>query len=165
MEIAEPPTKTAYAVGDLFEPAGIKVIAHYTNGTSRDITDLISYSDQPLTAEDTEFEIRFEHVKYQDKDGVAGVDYTAPSAEVELTIAGAEQLTGDVNGDSVVNEDDAKLVVQIANGEIEASEEQLKAADVDGDGEVDAMDAELIYGYCKGRLKEFPADTSDGKAN
>ena len=165
LEIAEPPTKTAYAVGDLFEPAGIKVIAHYTNGTSRDITDLISYSDQPLTAEDTEFEIRFEHVKYQDKDGVAGVDYTAPSAEVELTIAGAEQLTGDVNGDSVVNEDDAKLVVQIANGEIEASEEQLKAADVDGDGEVDAMDAELIYGYCKGRLKEFPADTPDGKAN
>ena len=70
-----------------------------------------------------------------------------------------------MNGDSFVNEDDAKLVVQIANGEIEASEEQLKAADVDGDGEVDAMDAELIYGYCKGRLKEFPADTSDGKAN
>ena len=84
---------------------------------------------------------------------------------MELTIAGAEQLTGDVNGDSVVNEDDAKLVVQIANGEIEASEEQLKAADVDGDGEVDAMDAELIYGYCKGRLKEFQADTPDGKAN
>ena len=165
LEIAEPPTKTAYAVGDLFEPAGIKVIAHYTNGTSRDITDLISYSDQPLTAEDTEFEIRFEHVKYQDKDGVAGVDYTASSAIVELTITGAEQLTGDVNGDGVVNEDDAKLVVQIANGEIEASEGQLKAADVDGDGEVDAMDAELIYGYCKDRLKEFPADSSDGKAN
>ena len=165
LEIVKLPIKTTYAAGELFEPAGIKVIAHYTNGTSRDITDLISYSDQPLTAEDTEFEIRFEHVKYQDKDGVAGVDYTAPSAEVELTIAGAEQLTGDVNGDSVVNEDDAKLVVQIANGEIEASEEQLKAADVDGDGEVDAMDAELIYGYCKGRLKEFPADTPDGKAN
>ena len=149
-------------VGELNE-----LITGKTNKKSscRDITDLISYSDQPLTAEDTEFEIRFEHVKYQDKDGVAGVDYTAPSAEVELTIAGAEQLTGDVNGDSFVNEDDAKRVVQIANGEIEASEEQLKAADVDGDGEVDAMDAELIYGYCKGRLKEFPADTSDGKAN
>ena len=165
LEIVKLPIKTTYAAGELFEPAGIKVIAHYTNGTSRDITDLISYSDQPLTAEDTEFEIRFEHVKYQDKDGVAGVDSTETSAEVELTIAGAEQLTGDVNGDSVVNEDDAKLVVQIANGEIEASEEQLKAADVDGDGEVDAMDAELIYGYCKGRLKEFPADTPDGKAN
>ena len=96
---------------------------------------------------------------------MAGVYYTAPSAEVELTITGPEKLTGDVNGDGVVNEDDAKLLSRIANGEIEASEEQLKAADVDGDGEVDAMDAELIYGYCKGRLKEFPADSSDGKAN
>ncbi len=165
LEIAKLPIKTTYAAGELFEPAGIKVIAHYTNGTSRDITDLISYSDQPLTTEDTEFEIRFEHVKYQDKDGVAGVDYTAPSAEVELTITGAEKLTGDVNGDSVVNEADAKLVVQIANGEVEATEEQMQAADVDGDGEVDAMDAELIYGFCKDKIKEFPADTSDGKAN
>ena len=41
----------------------------------------------------------------------------------------------------------------------------MQTADVDGDGEVDAMDAELIYGYCKGKLKEFPTDVSDGKAN
>ena len=44
----------------------------------------------------------------------------------------------------------------IANGEQEATAEQLTAADVDGDGEITPLDAVLIYAFCNGELSKFP---------
>lgn len=86
IEITKQPKKTSYRIGDVFCPDGMEVTATYRNGTTRDITDYVSYSKEPLTAEDTEFSITFEHVMYQDRDGEIGVEYTAPMAMIRLNI-------------------------------------------------------------------------------
>lgn len=87
IEVTQPPKKTAYRPGTIFDPTGMKVVAAYTNGITRDITDYVTYSKEPLTENDTEFAITFEHVMYQDQDGNAGVEYTAPMTVISLTIS------------------------------------------------------------------------------
>lgn len=86
IEITQLPKKTAYRPGSIFDPEGMEVTAAYTNGMTRDITDYVTFSTEPLTENDTEFAITFEHVMYQDVDGVAGVEYTAPMASITLEI-------------------------------------------------------------------------------
>ena len=80
------PKKTAYRPGTVFDPAGMKVTAAYTNGMTKDITDYVTFSSEPLTENDTEFAITFEHVMYQDVDGASGLEYTAPMAFITLEI-------------------------------------------------------------------------------
>ena len=65
-------------------------------------------------------------------------------------------VLGDVDGDGEVTPMDAVLAYAIANGEQEATAEQLTAADVDGDGEITPLDAVLIYAFCNGELSKFP---------
>lgn len=64
----------------------MEVTATYSNGKTRDVTKYVSYSTEKLSTDDTDFAITFEHVMYQNKDGQAGVDYTAPIAHVSLNI-------------------------------------------------------------------------------
>lgn len=86
IEVTKQPDNLSYEEGDVFDPTGMEVTATYTNGKTRDITAYVSYSDEPLTAEDTELAITFEHVMYQNRDGQTGVEYTAPMAFVQLTV-------------------------------------------------------------------------------
>ena len=86
IEVTQMPKKAAYRPGAVFDPTGMTVVATYTNGMTRDITDYITYSKEPLTENDTEFAITFEHVMYQDVEGVAGVEYAAPMTSISLEI-------------------------------------------------------------------------------
>ena len=86
IEVTQMPDKLVYKLGESFSAEGMKVTATYTNGKTRDITEYISYSNEPITENDLDFPITFEHVMYQDKDGQAGVDYTAPMTFVELSL-------------------------------------------------------------------------------
>lgn len=92
LTITSLPDKTAYREGETFEPAGMTVTATYANGKTRDVTDYVSWSSDPLTAEDTEFQIRFEHLMYQDRDGLAGQQVTAPAAVVDLEIEPSDHV-------------------------------------------------------------------------
>ena len=47
IEITTPPTKTAYKYGEIFDPTGMVVTAHYTDGQSRTVT---GYAFSPNTA-------------------------------------------------------------------------------------------------------------------
>ena len=47
ISITTPPTKTAYKYGEIFEPSGMVVTAHYTDGQSRAVT---GYTFSPNTA-------------------------------------------------------------------------------------------------------------------
>lgn len=87
LTVTAPPDKTAYRSGETFDPAGMTVTATYANGLTRDVTKYVSWSTQPLTADDTELEIRFEHTLYQNCGDAAGVVYTAPSAVIRLTVS------------------------------------------------------------------------------
>ncbi|MDE7435878.1 MAG: cadherin-like beta sandwich domain-containing protein [Lachnospiraceae bacterium] len=68
IEMTQAPDQTIYKEGELFLPAGMKVVAHYANGCTRDITNYVSYSARALTTEDEDITISFDHVLYQDTD-------------------------------------------------------------------------------------------------
>ena len=97
LELTAQPDKTSYAAGETFDPAGMKVTAVYTNGAARDVTDYVTWSEEALTVEDTEFEIRFPYVKYQNAEGEAGVPVAEPTVTVTLEIGGSAVQLGDVN--------------------------------------------------------------------
>ena len=86
LEVTKQPDKVDYKEGEKFNSDGMEVTATYSNGKTRDVTKYVTYSEEELTTYDTDFEIRFDHVMYQNKDGQAGVDYTAPTAHVSLNI-------------------------------------------------------------------------------
>ena len=127
--------------------------AEYTNGETRDVTDYLSWSQEPLTADDTEFELRYERVLYQNGDGATGVAYHAPSVLLQLQINGEvdpatlpDYLPGDVDGDGRISAADARLALRRSVG-LEAFEEgsaAFLACDVDFDGAVSSADARLI---------------------
>lgn len=90
LEVTKQPKKTSYKEGEKFDPSGMQVIATYTNGKTRDVTEYVSYSEESLTPDDTDLTITFPYVKYQNRDGQAGCDYTAPITSVSLDISKKE---------------------------------------------------------------------------
>ena len=152
LEISTPPAKTAYNKGDRFDPAGMQVTAHYANGLTRDVTDYVSWDDRALGGEDTEWEIRFAHMLYQDCEGSPGISCHAPVAAVTLTVSTLDQ--GDVDGDGDVDRDDAELLLRYLTGEAELGGGAQRAGDMDGDGELTASDLARLYARIEGRDKK-----------
>ena len=68
-----------------------------------------------------------------------------------------DALLGDVNGDGAVDTTDAKLIMQLDLGLVDAADLNLDVADVNGDGVVDTTDAKLIMQKDLGLIEEFPA--------
>ncbi len=67
-------------------------------------------------------------------------------------------VTGDLNGDGVINEKDADLLDKYLSGEIQLTEEQKKLADTNGDGVVDDKDYDILNQYINGEITEFPKE-------
>ena len=115
LEIVQQPEKQVYCVGNTFDGAGMQVIAHYANDTSRDVTNYISYTTDPLTADDAEItvsfapDMMFENTEdtaeikktpaggywqwYQDVDGKAGQTYYLPTATVTIDLRAEHTVT------------------------------------------------------------------------
>ena len=155
LELVSLPDKTEYRPGETFDPSGMQVIAHYSNGYQRDVTAYVTWETGPLTAEDADFHIVFPYAMYQDRDGRPGQDCEKPFAVLELTITGGD-LPGDLNGDGQVDILDAALLVQHCNGLRQLPEDRLSLADLNGDGELDILDAALLVRYCNGLIDELP---------
>ncbi len=66
IEVTKLPERTAYEAGDVFDPAGMQVTAYYENGLTRDVTEYVTYSDSPLTADMRDIEISFPYIAYND---------------------------------------------------------------------------------------------------
>lgn len=58
--IATPPNKTTYFVGELFDPTGMVVKAHYTNGTNQTINMYTYGPNTQLTTDDHEITIMYQ---------------------------------------------------------------------------------------------------------
>ena len=163
VNIVQLPDKTNYRAGETFDPTGMKVTVTYTNGKERDITKYVTYSTDPLTAEDAEFAITFPFAKYRNVDNTdgtssAGISVKQPYAALKLTISGQAYQLGDINGDGKVSAKDAALLYAYINGRTTLTAEQLTRADVSGDGKITAKDAALIYAFVNGRITKFPAE-------
>lgn len=55
IEVTSNPTKTAYIVGEQFDPAGMVVKATFTDGSTAVITDQVDYSPKTMTSDTTFF--------------------------------------------------------------------------------------------------------------
>ena len=108
LEVTQQPDRTTYSKGDTFDAKGLKVTAHYANGATKDVSDYLKYTTDPLTTDDTEITIGInleqlvkdklenlpENLKnqtakwqqYQDKDGKAGVEWEIPTTSVTITV-------------------------------------------------------------------------------
>lgn len=110
LEITQQPTKTAYAEGETFDPAGMVVTAVYANGKTRDVTAYVTYKTDPLDGGDGEFAISFPYVMYHNEENgtemTSGVETMVPAVTLNLTVG--DGLLGDVNGDGKVDKADAR---------------------------------------------------------
>lgn len=165
IEVTKLPDKTTYKVKDTFDPTGMQVTAYYANGKTRDITAYVTWSETPLTANDTDFQITFPYAMYQNRENSDtlemeyGVHCDKPMTTLTLTIEDTTEVKyGDVNGDGKVASTDAAIVYRYANGKYQLSADQLLAADVNGDGVVNSTDAALIYRMANGKLLKFPVE-------
>ena len=108
LEVTQQPDRTTYSKDDTFDATGLKVTAHYANGATKDVSDYLKYTTDPLTTDDTEITISInleqlvkdklenlpENLKnqtakwqqYQDKDGKAGVEWEMPTTTVTITV-------------------------------------------------------------------------------
>ena len=157
LEVAEQPNKTTYTAGEKFDGIGMKVIAHFKNGVTKDVTEYVTWSGEALTTADTDFQILYPIVMYQNADGSEG-EYAKPSATVTLTIQPAEEQIkyGDVNGDGKITTKDAIMIYQYSNQNRDLGEQTRKAADVNGDGKVTLKDVVIILQFCAQQRTSFP---------
>ncbi len=65
---------------------------------------------------------------------------------------------GDLNGDGNINAVDALMVLKMAVGKLEATEDDYWIGDVDGDSELNAKDALYILRYAVGKIDYFPVE-------
>ena len=108
LEVTQQPDRTTYSKDDTFDATGLKVTAHYANGATKDVSDYLKYTTDPLRLDDTEITIGInleqlvkdklenlpENLKnqtakwqqYQDKDGKAGVEWEMPTTTVTITV-------------------------------------------------------------------------------
>lgn len=153
IEITKMPDQTSYVAGAVFNPEGMIVTATYANGMTRDITDYITYSKNPLTKEDTEFTISFEHVMYHNAEkGTAmqsGVVTVAPTATLKLSFH--EKMICDVDQDGKITVKDAQMILEYEAQNRKALPDEM-IADVSGDGVIDSNDAVLILQYLDGKI-------------
>lgn len=136
---------TAVPKGCLQIYTGMQIMAHFTNGVTKDVTQYMTWSEEPLTAEDTDFQLEYPIVMYQNKDGAEG-EYPKPIATVKLIIK-SDIMCGDVDGDGKITVTDAMYIFQYLGQRRELDNDALKAADTDKDGKITVTDAMYIFQY------------------
>ena len=164
LEVTVMPSKTKYVEGEGFDPAGMTVTATYANGNTRDVTKYVTYSLEPLTAQDSVFTISFPHLMYHNAENgtemTSGVAATTPVVTIALEVETG--IPGDVNQDGVVDAEDAQLILDYEAKQLDG-ELSADLADVSGDGVIDSNDAVLIAQYASGVIQQLPA-VSNGAA-
>lgn len=71
---------------------------------------------------------------------------------VTVKVAVDDNSLGDVDGDGVITNRDALMLLQAANDKLNLTEEQFKRADIDKDGELSASEAMRILQYVSGKI-------------
>ena len=119
IEVVTQPNKTVYGEGEKFDPKGMKVVAHMSNGLDRDITDYVVNTDNELEFEDTDVAITYNTQLYGDKLNVVDGNETGI---VPLPLETYVEIT-------VLKSDDANLVNNVIDqinsiGEVTLESEQ-----------------------------------------
>ena len=103
LEITRQPERTVYEIGETFDGAGMQVTALLANGMTRDVTDYVKFTAEPLTAEDTEITVSLDLTRldipggpnwvfYQNRDGQAGQEWTCPTGTVNIDLKDGHEM-------------------------------------------------------------------------
>lgn len=176
IEITKNPDKMTYAEGEVFDPQGMVVTATYANGKTRDVTDYVTFNEEPLSESNKIVTVSFKYVMYHNvENGTAmtsGINTVTPTDTIEIAISGKTEEGGsddgfendadygDVNVDGRIDIRDANMVVSYFYGNLNFTEEIMVAADVNGDGKIDIRDANMIVSYFYGNISNFPAENN-----
>lgn len=150
IKVTKKPDKLEYKPGEVFEPEGMEVTAYYYNGTSRDITDYVTYSTEPLTEDDKNIMIIYENVGSDEKpydiveiivgDGTLKLYPEKEPVKTKIT------LNDTVKFDNTVDTPETYFANKAAGG--------VFYVGIISDIEYDKLEAE-VTGYLKAELLEF----------
>ena len=95
--ITRQPERTVYEIGETFDGTGMQVTALLANGMTRDVTDYVKFTAEPLTAEDTEITVSLDLTRldipggpnwvfYQNRDGQTGQEWICPTGTVNIDL-------------------------------------------------------------------------------
>ena len=162
IEVTTMPQKTQYAAGETFDKTGMVVTATLSDGSTRDVTDMVSASSEPLKNGTTKISLEFgrDQIMYRNSPigsaMIAGSTIAAITTTVQIRVGEGTVTWGDVNGDGKVNSTDAVLILRYAaqlGVDIDTA-----AADVNGDGKINSTDAVLILRYAAQLITKFPVE-------
>lgn len=152
------PTKTAYLAGESFDPSGMQITAVYANGKTRDVTDYVTFSTEPLTVDHQKITLSYLYALYQNRENgqemLKGQPTGTPYVDIPLFVGVG--MLGDVDGNGTVDQADAEMILdyeaQLLNKNLNPM-----VADVSGDSVIDSNDAVLILQYPE-IITKFPAE-------
>ena len=162
IEVTTMPQKTQYAAGETFDKTGMVVTATLSDGSTRDVTDMVSAPSEPLKNGTTKISLEFgrDQIMYRNSPigsaMIAGSTIAAITTTVQIRVGEGTVTWGDVNGDGKVNSTDAVLILRYAaqlGVDIDTA-----AADVNGDGKINSTDAVLILRYAAQLITKFPVE-------
>lgn len=162
IEVTKKPDKTQYKVGETFDKTGMVVTATLSDGSTRDVTDMVSASSEPLKNGTTKISLEFgrDQIMYRNSPigsaMLAGSGIPEISTELQIRVGEGTVTWGDVNGDGKVNSTDAVLILRYAaqlGVDIDTA-----AADVNGDGKINSTDAVLVLRYAAQLITKFPVE-------
>lgn len=162
IEVTKKPDKTQYKAGDTFDKTGMIVTATLSDGSTRDVTDMVSASSEPLKNGTTKISLEFgrDQIMYRNSPigsaMLAGSGIPEISTELPIRVGDGAVTWGDVNGDGKVNSTDAVLILRYAaqlGVDIDTA-----AADVNGDGKINSTDAVLVLRYAAQLITKFPVE-------
>lgn len=163
IEVTTMPQKTQYAAGETFDKTGMVVTATLSDGSTRDVTDMVSAPAGTLADGTTEITLQFgrDQTMYRNATAngekmTAGNKIAAITTTIQIRVGEGTVTWGDVNGDGKVNSTDAVLILRYAaqlGVDIDTA-----AADVNGDGKINSTDAVLILRYAAQLITKFPVE-------
>ena len=162
IEVTTPPDKTQYKAGETFDKTGMVVTATLSDGSTRDVTEMVAAPSEPLKNGETEISLVFGSGQIMYRNSpigsamIAGSGIPEISTELPIRVGEGTVTWGDVNGDGKVNSTDAVLILRYAaqlGVDIDTA-----AADVNGDGKINSTDAVLVLRYAAQLITKFPVE-------
>ena len=158
IEMTEPPEKMTYAAGEAFDPDGMQLTVHYTNGESRTLpvsrtinnvkVTYFTYSATVSAEDDGYFELTYAPLMYQS--GADGEPLTVTKkVSVPITVTGGETpKQGDINGDGAVDVYDLQYLYEyFCDNSTITNPAILARVDVNGDGLKNISDVAALYDF------------------
>ena len=133
ISIQKAPEKTTYTEGETFNPKGMEVEAKFSDGTTKDVTGEISYSEEPLKAGDKEIIISYTYEGIT-KEAAQGITVKTKEEPQPPTPEEPEKPQQPENPDASGWEIEAVEIVP-EKAEVKAGESKQFTVEVKGKGE------------------------------